>query len=339
MALVAELNEKWQEKLREASTIETEIEEVRQYAEQLRLYLKAVGLQDDSLIPRELRCGAGTQGSHVTTEMERLLKFLSDSVSDQRKVRFQAEGQMRVGDHTVLLGHMTSWGLTGGLKLNCPGNLEEDLSLLLSRARRGLFNEEELLNMTREWKMLFTEVVHDGSSKAAIFLLHQETEQAVIISDWPKLDFPQMSTANASNAFSPHSHFKQLLTSAAQPSLGSEASAQADDDCVIISKTLETVPTASQCTRQPVAPGDRVEVKYQDQWFVGTLVGIKEDSGALCGEVHCDIDAEDVLTYAPLSCIRSLENEKRQHVETKKRRWSRRCQSEPPHRICEATSR
>mmetsp|Transcript_23919 Transcript_23919/g.43857 ORF Transcript_23919/g.43857 Transcript_23919/m.43857 type:complete len:348 (-) Transcript_23919:195-1238(-) len=347
MALVAELYEQWQEKLREASTIETEIEEVRQYAEQLRLYLKAVGLQDESLIPRELRCGAGARGSHVTTEMERLVKFLAESVNDQKKVRFQAEGQMSVGDHTVMLGHMASWGLTGGLKLNCPVDLEEDLSSLMSRARRGLFNEEELLSLTRIWKMLLTEVVHDGSSKAAIFLLHQETEQAVIISDWPTINFPQVkkasgSTAKASSGFSPHSHFKQLLTTPSQPSsplLKAEAPSLRDDECVVISKTLETVPTSAQSTKPPVAAGDRVEVKYQEQWFAGTLVGVVQDSGMLCGEVHCDIDAEGVLTYAPLSCIRSLENGKRQPVETKKQRWSRRCRSEPPNRICEATSR
>lgn len=338
MTLVAELHEQWQEKLREANSIEAEIEEVRQYAQQLRACLKAVGLQDESLIPNEMRCGAGAKGSQTTVEMERLLKFLADSADDQKKTRFQAEGQMRVGEYTVMLGNMACWSLPGGLKLNCPVDLEEDLSSLLSRARRGIFCEEELLKLTRIWKMLLTEVVHSGSSKAAIFLLHHETEQAIIISDWPTITFPAASSVKTSTAFSADSHFKSLFTKAPEPAwpLSTASSSVATaDDCLIVSKTLETVPATAQA-KQQVATGDRVEVKYQDQWFPGVLQNIREDSGSQCGEVQCDTDAPGVLTYAPLSCIRP--REKKQAVETKKQRWSRRCRSAPPNRICEATS-
>merc|ERR1711939_304582 len=50
--------------------------------------------------------------------------------------------------------------------------------------------------------------------------------------------------------------------------------------------------------------GDRVEVEFEGQWFVGEILSINAESGVT--SIHCDADPPDVITEAPVDSLRKL---------------------------------
>jgi len=252
----------------EVEKLKAEVEEVRLHSQQLRLQLQAVGV-DASLVPQRIQAGSGTMDMQHY-ELRSLFEWLVETVNLEQQVVFECgngEGEVQVGGRRVLLHRMATWQLSGSLKLSVPLELQAEISGVLLQARRRGRVDEELENLYSTWELLGAEVVSATSVSApepAIFLIHRQTGQALIVAKWPAVEFRQ------SAAFDPRRHFRKRM---------------------------------SGTTHSPDTPscGDRVEVEYEGSWFTGTLQSVEAGDVA---NVKCDVDPPGVVTVAPLSSVR-----------------------------------
>ena len=194
-------------KKHEAEKLRTEVEELRLRSQSLRLQLQALGA-DASVVPQKIRSGSGTVDSKH--ELRSLFEWLVEAANLEQQVIFECgngDGEVHVGGRRVLLHRMATWRLRDGLKLSVPLELQAEISGLLLQARkRGRVDEELVESFCNTWELLGAEVVSSASSpEPAIFLVHKQTAQAVVVAKWPAVEF------RALPSFDPESHFRRRL--------------------------------------------------------------------------------------------------------------------------------
>jgi len=172
---------------------------------------------------------------------------------------------------------MATWQLCRGqegLKLSVPVELQAEIGWMLSEGRsHGCILEAQVDRLARSWELVGAEVVSAavGCPEPAIFLVHKESAQAIVVAKWPSVEF---SSGGSVPLFDPSRHFAQYFP--IQPN--------------------------STCTelRTDMSSGDRVEVEYDGRWFSGVLQWVDGD----IANVKCDVDLPGVITVAPLTSVR-----------------------------------
>jgi len=314
-----ELHEKLAAKQEEAAELRNRLQRSKLQVHQLRVCLTALGV-DPSFVPQYMESG-GSCGSGITSEaaqrreMRSLFQWLAETVDLTHQVVFECggrEGAVTVGGRRVLLQRMAAWRLTisegslaasaagepaRALKFSVPLDLQAEIASLVLRARhRGGIGDAELQRLAEAWEMVGAEVVSAavGRPEPAIFLVHRVTAQAMVLAQWPAVDFgrgPSEHAVRAQGAFDPDAHFGRLAT--AEPAAPVAAKPE------------------SSPVRSPVSTGDRVEVEYEGRWFEGVLRWATGESA----HVQCDADAPGVITVAPLSSVRPLLQQKQEPVQ------------------------
>jgi len=364
------LQAKMLEKTVEVTGLATEITRAKLDAQQLRLRLLAHGVQDASLTPSEVRAGPQTADASVS-ELRDLVRWLSETVDLTRHAVFDVASEVTIGERYVHLGRMLQWSLpnTEGQKLSVPLEMQEEIGTLLSTTRsRGKCDLTTVARFSEAWEIVGAEVVASpspshtakspspGRTEPAIFLVHRETAQAIVVATWPSVDFGWSTMFDPRKLFERHLFFEPRLeqqhrpdvvfpttrppTTTAMPqqvgvssslasahTLAAQASAQTLANAFaapwlfggqLASGACSGLPvsTSSQTTvagstahadglllpRPRVSSGDRVEVQYDGQWYIGTLQWVTGDLAS----VKCDVDAPGVLTMAPVTSVRQL---------------------------------
>jgi len=328
-----ELHAKLAAKQEEAKRLRGRLQHSKLQVQQLNMCLTALGV-DSSVVPHSMESG-GSCGSASTPELaqrrelQALLQWIAECVDLTQQVVFECgsrEGKVAVGGRRVLLQRMVAWRLAlseGGLaaaaaedqarslKLSVPMSLQAEIVSMVHLARhKGGIGEVALQQLAEVWEMVGAEVVSAtvGRPEPAIFLVHRVTGQAMIVAQWPAVEFScRPSAPNRSSprqAFDPNVHFSRLACAAATSSLAVESA-------------------EGHAARSMVATGDRVEVEYEGRWFEGVLCWATHDSA----HVQCDADAPGVITVAPLSNVRSMAKAKTEQGQPQE---CTRPQGEPP---------
>lgn len=291
----ATLRDQLAERRLEAQKLRAQLQNARLESQQLRLRLKAAGIFDATLAPGRIQAGSGAPESNQL-EIQSLIQWLVDTVDLTHQIVFECgngEGEVVVGGKCVLLQRMAMWKLNAEpeskLKLSVPWELQAEIHALLSDSRlRGRIDPVAMQKLSEAWEILGAEVVSAaaGRSDPAIFLVHKTTNQAVVVAQWPAVEFQQV----APPCFDPVQHFGRLTADikALQIS-GASKVAQ-----------VQTAPTSDADGRQNISMGSRVEVEYQGQWFAGVLQWVDGD----IANVKCDVDSPGVITVAPLTNVR-----------------------------------
>jgi len=349
VAAVDEMLVAYRRKCEETTSLRSAIETARLDGQRLRLQLGAAtgeAAGSNMLVPSRLSAGGAVSAVALaaTAEHRTLLEWLASIVdmSPGQQAAFNAPGEVQFGAYQVTLGHMVQWplsGAPGGLKLSVPSNLEQEFQDLLLRARRGVLDRDELLQIAAAWEFIGAEVASEGELLPAIFMVQRETQQAVVVASWPPLLPPHLggaTTTTPSASFDPAAHFSAVqdlqssfcavsvpadyfsatataapLLAVTQPPLLSEATSSAAP--VAGAQANESSPPSSpkgtadhsteawkQYQKALAVPGDHVEVNYEGQWFSGVLQCVKGE----LAHVHCDVDLPFVTTIAHLSSVR-----------------------------------
>mmetsp|Transcript_755 Transcript_755/g.1807 ORF Transcript_755/g.1807 Transcript_755/m.1807 type:complete len:329 (-) Transcript_755:539-1525(-) len=294
---VSELQLRLAEKCSEAAELGAAILDARLQIQSVHIQLQAVGVSDQGVVPSKLQAGSGGLDLHQF-ELRSLLEWLVDGANLAHQVIFECgngQGEVLVGGRRVLLHRMATWQLAprpgtwklqdngSGLKLSVPVELQAEIVGLLIAARsRGRVSEEDLRSMS-SWDMIGAEVVSStmGAPEPAIFLVHRKTAQAIVIAQWPSVDFACRGTVGARTLpFDPAQHFGRAFAPPA-------------------SEVPEGL-ASTETRRASVSMGDRVEVEFEGQWFSGVLQWVDGDTA----NVKCDVDSPGVITFAPLTSVR-----------------------------------
>jgi len=284
------LREKFLEKSEEVDATTSQIQRAKLDLQQLRLRLLASGITDASLIPANLRAGPHTSDQSAS-ELGELLKWLAESVDLDGHAMFDVGGEIQVGERSAMLGRMVQWRLptASGQKLSVPLELRDEIAALLKTTRdRGAAECSQLDQLAAVWEIVGAEISTGTGTEPAIFLINRETSQAMVVGCWPAVDFTWQST------FDPREHFQ----------LGGEPLPGSTSTVLAPTGPQETLDAQAVTTalRPSVAGGDRVEVDYQGQWFVGTIEWVQGDMAS----VKCDADEPGVFTITPIIHVRPL---------------------------------
>jgi len=213
-----------------------------------------------------------------------------------------------------------------GLKLSVPVDLQADIVriILSARSPSGL-GETAIHKLAESWEMVGAEVVSavTGQPEPAVFLVSRSTSHAIVVADWPTVEFPADSTA----PFDPAQHFARLgappalCAAAASPALATiptaaavataaEALAASAVEAPLAApggrpvrldeRAAEDAEASPEASLPAVASGDRVEVEYGGRWLPGVLQWVH---GGVAN-VKCDVDVPGVITMAPLTSVR-----------------------------------
>lgn len=225
--------------------------------QQLKLRLAACGVHDASLIPTNMKCGGHMEDTSVA-EIRSFVKWLAESCEFKDPVIFDVGAAVRVGSRDAFLGRMISWPLSepGGLKLNVPQNLEGEIKGLLERVRRSPLAQKELQHFARTWEMIGAEVAGEGSTRPAIFLIHRETDETVVVAAWPSIQ-PVVKAV-----FDPDEYFKCLASKPSDAALPSQDNRSQMEPP---NKHESSGLSSSSCDRwpplMPTSKGDGVELR------------------------------------------------------------------------------
>jgi hypothetical protein len=273
------------ERCEEVVSLASEIEKSKFDVQQLQFRLHAFGIQDSCLIPKDLRCGGRQLEDPATTTMKSMITWLADTYDATQTFMFDVGSEVDMGGRPVFLGRMASWHLSGGQKLSVPEELQGEVGALLASARRRIFDQGQLQQFAAVWETVGADVAAEGSTRPAIFLVHREMAQAIVVAAWPTFQAEPVAK------FDPDEYFQALLTKdlAKTPmgtgKLDSPKSPQFE---------LPAAPKFRMST------GDQVEVRCEGKWLPGVLASIDGDAA----HVHCDSGLPGSLTVALLVNVR-----------------------------------
>lgn len=303
------LRTKYETKCLEADALTEQTEKARLEVQSLQQMLKAHGVKDSSLIPAEVR--TGELPWDAIKEMKELLIWLAKRVDITHGVVFNVGAEVKAGSRRIFLGRMVNWNLSdaGGQKLSVPHELRTEIAQLLTQARSTEGVEAASDELSKKWDMVSAKISTAGSSSIpAIFLIHNETRQSVVVAAWPPLsgDKEPKKPKNR-RVFDPARHFgrpvcEEYRGAPPRPSRPEEAAnTTLDTSERAAPSTLERSSGSASVVGLTVAEGDRVEVRYGGQWFTGILQFVDAGNRA---NVQCDVDIPGLLTIAPLTDVR-----------------------------------
>eukprot|EP00450_Noctiluca_scintillans_P040501 CAMPEP_0194479128 /NCGR_PEP_ID=MMETSP0253-20130528/2348_1 /TAXON_ID=2966 /ORGANISM="Noctiluca scintillans" /LENGTH=344 /DNA_ID=CAMNT_0039318305 /DNA_START=49 /DNA_END=1083 /DNA_ORIENTATION=+ len=304
-----------------AESLERSIQQAQLHALSLRASLWNAGVHDGaSLIPGSVRSG-GQQDS--AAELKTLLEWLAERVNLSEETAYHTEGEWTIGAHCIEWGRMVTWSLTGvSQKLSVPADFRDEvIRLLVSTRTRGKVNDAEVQKFALQWSLLGVDVVTNGETVPAIFLINEEVSSTVIVADWPVVEQqpPQRPSLDLQHHFSHHfSHFSSVETAVnmqgvAWPSVPSPrrmagpAPLPKASPVSVLERCVSVRHVTEADLRDPpvhVSEGDRVEVKFDGQWFSGVVQRVHGN----VAKVQCDADTLGTITIAPLLLIRPAQS-------------------------------
>jgi hypothetical protein len=300
-----------------AASLERSIQQAQWHALSLRAFLRDAGVHDAaSLVPHSLRSGGQPDSSG---ELRALLEWLAERVNLSDETAYSAEGEWMIGDHCIEWGRMVTWSLAGvSQKLSVPADFRDEVvRLLVSTRTRGGVNETELRKFAMKWTLVGVDVVTNGDTVPAIFLINEEVSSTVIVADWPVVD--QQPPSRPSLDLKQHfgrqvSHFGPeakaahiqgvawpVLTSPARVPVSMVGPVNVLERCVCVRHVTEADLRAPPVH---VSEGDRVEVKFDGQWFSGVVQRVQGN----VAKVQCDADTPGTITIAPLLLVRPAQS-------------------------------
>jgi len=196
-AAMEKLKKSLEVKSLEARALNIEIQRARLEAQMLRLQLLCQGVQDESVIPNDLRTGGSFEDpTSKFLEHRRLLEWLAEVCDLSSRKYCNVVGDLVVAGQKAVIGHAAQWTLSvpNDLCLTCPIELEGTIVGLLSKARRSTLSLQDLEGFASEWDMLAVEMNVEGEGLPGLFLLRREDGTAVVVSAWPKLPAPACVT-------------------------------------------------------------------------------------------------------------------------------------------------
>jgi hypothetical protein len=197
------LQAKIESKAVEAESVRSEIEKAKLEVEMLRLQLQFQGVNDESLIPSGISTGGQASNSSNSTcsDHKRMIDWLAENLDlTSTKQGFHVpEPELNVGGHRAILGatgDMLQWALNvpGGLKLSAPRETERELTDIITKAHRGLLSSEDVERFAEDWLLVTTEMAMENGLTPAFFLIHKESDKAIVVSSWPTLPEPPKAT-------------------------------------------------------------------------------------------------------------------------------------------------
>jgi len=229
------------QKLREADTLRERLLQSRLEAQQLRIRLLSVGVADTRVVPGQISAGSGGSASLANTEIRSLLEWLAEAVDLTQQAQFECGGgaPIAVGGRRVVLRAMCAMPLRGGagaqskMQLSVPQDLRLELANILANVRRrgGKAGDADVARVADSWEIVGAEMVSatTGRPEPAIFLVRRPAAgesdaapvPAMIVAQWPSVDFAALAAANA---FDAGRHFQGLA--ATSPDLAAQACAQ-----------------------------------------------------------------------------------------------------------------
>ncbi|CAE7278075.1 unnamed protein product [Symbiodinium natans] len=198
-------------------------------------------------------------------DLRQLFEWLAETVDLSSPEILDVGFEVPIGGRTVHLHRVVQWQLTApsGLKLTAPIQHQDALGQLLAAARAtGKVDSGALLHFWGAWDLIAGEL-----TTAA----HPNPEPSVLLAH-------RASTEGILVASWPTREALQAAVYAAP---------------------VYAAPVVYAPAPQP---GERVEVEYEGQRYVGILYGV--DHGM--ATVRCDADPPGVMTVAPLSHVRRL---------------------------------
>lgn len=278
------------DKCSEGDTLEAELRRARLDLQQLSLRLKAAGVSK-SIVPLEVKAGSGTtNGLTQQYELESFLQWAVDTVDLTQQIVFECgNGEVMVGGRPVMLQRMATWPLrsgSGGLKFSVPFDKQAEIVAMLLASRTGsrCVDAAVASQLAESWELVGAEVVSNSTSPPdpAIFLVHRKTSQAIVVAQWPAVEFGPPLMGPPPCVFDPAPFFARSQASSSNSSCPTNSSLQAARLALSVST------------------GDRVEVEFEGEWFPGVLQWVDGEFA----NVKCDVDSPGVLTVAPLDCVR-----------------------------------
>lgn len=179
-------------KMVEAERLRCEIQKANLETQMLKLQLQVRGIADDSLIPAGMATGGKPRAADLKcSEHKRLVEWLAQNVDLTCKQAYNVpEPEVNVGGHQALLGRMIQWRLNvpGGLRLSVPFESEMEFVDVLLKTRAEQLELEKLEAFADDWLLVTTDLVTDNLATPALFLIHNESQKAIVVSAWPSVN-------------------------------------------------------------------------------------------------------------------------------------------------------
>lgn len=201
-------------KTTEAERLRCEIQKAKLETQMLRLQLQVRGVADGSLIPADMGTGGKPRAADMKfSEHKRLVEWLAQNVDLSCKQAYTVpEPEVNVGGHRALLGPMVQWRLNvpGGLNLSVPFELEMELVDILLKTRAERLEQDKFEAFADDWLLLTTDLVTDNVATPALFLIHNESQKAIVMSAWPSNISVALPPAPPVPFFDPAAFFSRL---------------------------------------------------------------------------------------------------------------------------------
>jgi hypothetical protein len=178
-------------KTTEAERLRCEVQKAKLETQMLRLQLQVRGVADGSLIPADMGTGGKPRAADLKcSEHKRLVEWLAQNVDLSCKQAYNVpEPEVNVGGHRALLGRMIQWRLNvpGGLRLSVPFDSEMELVDVLLKTRAERLELDKLEAFADDWLLVTTDLVTDNVATPALFLIHNQSQKAIVVSAWPSI--------------------------------------------------------------------------------------------------------------------------------------------------------
>lgn len=274
-----ELQLDYEERCSEVAELRAELRVAHIEAQKLRLRLQAAGARNTSLVPAELRPGPGASGDGRAGDLGGLLKWLAEHVDVTaasagwggglpRAAMLGISCNIALGGRPVNLDRVVQWrlDLPGDLRLSVPAALETEIAGLLLAARAACGGGEE----------------EQRRFEAAA---RQATDAWEVVAT--ELGRPDALGESQPAVLLAHRDTSEGLLVATWPSVKAY---KVREECIQLRGAVASL-------------GDRVEVYYEGEWFLGVVQKIEGDMAS----VQCDADPPGLMTLAPLVTLRRIE--------------------------------
>lgn len=249
--------------------------------------------------------------------MQALLTFVAECVDLTKPADlFEYGAEFMLAQRKIALGRTIQWPMVGykDLFFSIPEAMLATVTQSLVAAKSGTLSLSCIRSWTSDWEVLL------GSPDPAVYLTHRQLDWCIMVASWPKL--AHRVSALQTPLLECQSGHQMEYSCALCPQYKCARCAGVGSGlrwyCIECGEDV-----CGNCVPGPELPkndgtrgrsvsfqswgagrfrvGDRVEVNYEQQWYVGTvhcLVGPK------CG-VRCDGDKEGVVTFANIDSIRA----------------------------------
>lgn len=263
----------YEEACNEAVELAQQLRAAKLEAEQLRIRLKASGLDKAPVTGVLAQSSVPTPPSVEDSILEQrmrgihdMFKWIAEHIDLSHVDIFDVGCEVPISGRSFRLQKVAQWSLPTApgkrLKLSVPIEHQDEVVQVLQKAKSTgqLGNRQELQRLASAWELVPGELQLPmgaiSSTEPAVLLANRVSSRGILVATWP--------TREALEAFA----------------------------------ILHT-----QDGRLPI-PGQRVEALFEGTWYVGTLETMDITGKAT---IKCDVDEPGVFTIVPLNQVRKIQ--------------------------------